>query len=298
MLPRFQSFAKVIEKRRFQRDRTRLLWSQHSPNRVQAQRLQRHQPSHLIEQRSAAAAAQTAATSVQRTNPPPKPNLSDPCDCSGDLEPPCLPPDPCCAKINYYVTGTLVLRDKVKLSSRRVTTREEEKNIHTFENAGGDSHIVAKYFYVSKEVEGQVYSHGLRTTVELLIPSPAALYEHLQVQQILRSMPCIPDAVSIDDFDVKTYREFEKKYCFAEALTSPPIPKKPFDEIFKPWTTDNKDGLSGVQLLMTVYSSATFRNERLNTGWSCLSRTRISASLSTASSRAARRSVVPSAMVL
>jgi hypothetical protein len=292
----------------------------------------------VIEQRSAAAAAQTAATSVQRTNPPPKPNLSDPCDCSGDLEPPCLPPDPCCAKINYYVTDTLVLRDKVKryvpsdlayienvvigenrtrehsfaktiedyteeevtttkseerdhqvterfsvqneieknlkvsadlhaeygkegtyfisadasissetaqkeareqfreavdkavsklqvetrkLTSRRVTTREEEKNVHSFNNEHGKSHVVAKYFYVSKEVEGQVYSHGLRTTVELLIPSPSALYECLEERRMMADFkaPCVPDVVTVSEINPEHYLDFYKSYCF------PPNPK-------------------------------------------------------------------------
>ncbi len=306
----------------------------------------------VVEQRSAAAkaAAQTAAKSVQRTNPPPKPNLSDPCDCSGDLEPPCLPPDPCCAKINYYVTDTLVLRDKVKryvpsdlayienvvigetrtrehsfaktiedyteeevtttkseerdhqvterfnvqneieknikmaadahasydsgaykasvngsisketaqkeareqfreavdkavsklqvqtrkLTSRRVTTREEEKNIHSFNNDDGKSHIVAKYFYVSKEVEGQVYSHGLRTTVELLIPSPSALYECLEERRMMADFiePCVPNVVSFSEIARDNYSSFETKYCLPSPLESPPPERKVWTEDF------------------------------------------------------------------
>lgn len=69
------------------------------------------------------------------------------------------------------------------LNSRRITTENKEVNTHGFRDL--PEHNVGKYFYVSKVVEGQVYGYGKRLTVELLIPSPSALYEHLEYEKMM-----------------------------------------------------------------------------------------------------------------
>ncbi|MBN8500702.1 MAG: hypothetical protein J0M19_06090 [Sphingomonadales bacterium] len=293
-----------------------------------------------------------AQAHLRTQNPPPNPNLSYNCECYPEAKPLCLPPDPCCAKINYYVTDTLVLRDTVKrylasdlayieniaagetrirehsfaktiedyteeeatttkseerdhqvterfsvqneieknlkidadahaeynsgaykaaingsvsketaqreareqfreavdkavtklqvetrkLTSRRVTTREEEKNTHSFANLGS-THTVAKYFYVSKEVEGQIFSYGLQTTVELLLPSPAALYEHMEKtlfeREWMKQTPCVPDVISWRDVTKENYLSFQTKYCLPKALPEPPADLPPKSEVFE-----------------------------------------------------------------
>lgn len=62
----------------------------------------------------ATSAMQLSDTTEQYPKPSEDPKPPKDCNCEEDLNPPCLPPDPCCAKINYYVTDTLVLRDKTK----------------------------------------------------------------------------------------------------------------------------------------------------------------------------------------
>jgi hypothetical protein len=264
------------------------------------------------------------------------------CDCE---EAPCLLSDPCCAKINYYVTDTLVLRDKIlkykpsdiayienimahekrerihsfthtiedytetettstkseqrdhqvtdrfsvqaemekqfkasldvkgeynsgaysvetkvglsyetaqkeareqfkesvtkavstiqtelrTLTSRREITENKEVNTHGFQ--ASPTHNVGKFFYVSKLVEGQVYGYGKRLTVEVLIPSPWALYKELERRKMLSGMPCVPDVITIDDVNPEKYRELQKTYC-VKKLPSPPKQGEPFDRTY------------------------------------------------------------------
>jgi len=65
------------------------------------------------------------------------------------------------------------------LRSRRVTTQMTESNKHKLQNST-TLPFVAKYFHVSQEKRGQVFSYGKRLMVDLLIPSPAALYRKLE----------------------------------------------------------------------------------------------------------------------
>ena len=66
-----------------------------------------------------------------------------------------------------------------KTQSLKVRTESVETNKHSYDNETTHP-FVSKYFYVTQVKKGQVFSHGLRGTVELLIPSPAMLYEHLE----------------------------------------------------------------------------------------------------------------------
>ena len=289
-------------------------------------------------------------TAKMSMNPPPKIRPYN-CNCEEKPPAPCQPPDPCCVKINYYITDTLVLRDKVKryvpsdlayignlaagesltrdhsftktiedyseeeitttkseqrdltvserfsvqneisnnlkmsadlhaeysgttgsgsykltadasvsketaqkeareqfresvekavtslqvetrkLTTRRVTTVETENNSHAFVN-DTPNHSVAKYFYVSKEVEGQVFSHGLRMTVDLRIPTPAALYEHLEKVKFDRAFgrtkPVAP-GIAWQELDPKKHFEYVVGYGL-EGMKPPP--KQP-EEIWK-----------------------------------------------------------------
>jgi ribosomal protein S9 len=69
--------------------------------------------------------------------------------------------------------------DSRKTHSLKVRTEDVETNKHRYENETALP-FVSKYFWVSQIKKGQVFSYGLRGTVELLIPSPAMLYEHLE----------------------------------------------------------------------------------------------------------------------
>lgn len=296
----------------------------------------------------------------------------DPCSCEEDLVPVCLPPDPCCAKIDYFVTDTLVLRDRTvryvasdlayieniaasearvrehtfaktiedysedevtstkseerdhtvsekasvqkeiennlkmaadveakynggsysvtanasisketaqteareqmreavdkavtklqvetrKLTTRRSTTREEEKNSHSFTNES-DNHIVAKYFYVSKEAEGQIFSHGLRMTVQVLLPSPAALYNRLEQIKIERSFgkekPVFPELPkSWDLVDVAKYEDYRDGFGLksTEAPLIEPDPKWVY-----PTFQGNQDGSHTIAIESGYYIS-------------------------------------------
>lgn len=64
------------------------------------------------------------------------------------------------------------------LRSERVTTEEIEKNTHSFANAG-PSPLVTKYFWVTQEKRAQLFSYDKHLITELIIPSPARLFEHL-----------------------------------------------------------------------------------------------------------------------
>ncbi|EPJ45022.1 MAG: hypothetical protein OFPII_30550 [Osedax symbiont Rs1] len=109
-----------------------------------------------------------------------------------------------------------IIETRTKLTETTTTTSfEEESNTHRFDNQTADA-SVAKYFYVNKEVEGQVFSHGIAGQVELLIPSPALLYEHLEKLKSEKKFthkkpkhPCLLIS-SIDpkkyDFYVETYQ--------------------------------------------------------------------------------------------
>ena len=274
--------------------------------------------------------------------------LPDKCDCNCAEPAKCLPPDPCCAEINYYVTDTYVLHDRVieytasdlayvenvmanerrervhsltrtvedytetettlteseerdqqvtdrfsvkkemekqfkanldvtakydakayslevkaglssettqkeareqlkesvskavstiqtevrTLTSRRVTTEDKEVNTHGFEPDKTPN--VGKFFYVSKVMEGQVYGYGKRLTVELLIPSPAALYEHLEFKKMMAGFiaPCVPDVVTVAMIETETYLDFLKTYCFT-SLPAPPVEPSPYTEVFE-----------------------------------------------------------------
>lgn len=113
-----------------------------------------------------------------------------------------------------------------ELHSRRETTEESEKNKHVFDNQT-DLPQVTKYFWVSQEKRGQVYSHGLRGMVELLIPSPAMLYEHLEKLKAERAFnlekpkhPCI----RIEDIVPERYKDYVIEYDLTELPTPPTQP--------------------------------------------------------------------------
>ncbi len=98
-----------------------------------------------------------------------------------------------------------------QLRSRRVTTEATEENEHTFDNRESDDPKVAKYFYVSQEKRGQVFSHGLRLMLDVLVPSPAALYKELEARKIKEGSdlkePKKPN-LSPSDFDPKVFPDW------------------------------------------------------------------------------------------
>jgi hypothetical protein len=65
------------------------------------------------------------------------------------------------------------------LRSERVVTEETERNVHGYDNAKGTSPKVTKFFWVTQERRAQLFSHGRHLVAELIVPSPARLYERL-----------------------------------------------------------------------------------------------------------------------
>jgi hypothetical protein len=246
---------------------------------------------------------------TEGTSPSETPKTDDPCSCCDDYKPTCMPQNPCCADINYYVTDYFVLRDETycykagdlayievvaageerirrhaikkttetstedetttdtkeerdrqmtdrsslqseinneinrsldvtasvsgtgykldtsvalsrsdsekvaretaievvdkavssiqtkvrKLRKERSLLEVDEINRYKFVNLT-DTPRVTKYFWVTQQKKAQVYSLGKKVTVELLVPSPALLYEHLESkrQQLGMQRPVFP----------------------------------------------------------------------------------------------------------
>ncbi len=106
--------------------------------------------------------------------------------------------------------------------TRKSTTETKEGNTHTFTNVSTQP-IVAKYFWVSQEKRAQVLSYGLRTMVELFVPGPARLYEHLEKLKSARgftrekppgSMPSL--TLKPGDITPDNYEELASTYGVAE----------------------------------------------------------------------------------
>lgn len=75
--------------------------------------------------------------------------------------------------------AVLSLQEDIRVKqSRKVTKEVSESNKHTFKNVGTVP-LVTKYFWVTQQKKAQVFSYGKRATAELIIPSPAMLYEKL-----------------------------------------------------------------------------------------------------------------------
>lgn len=121
--------------------------------------------------------------------------------------------------------ATLTMQSKTrKLRSRRVTTEETESNKHKFKNET-PLPAVTKYFWVTQGKSGQVFSHGLRGMVELLIPSPAMLYEHLEKIKAERAFdfkkpkhPCI----RLEEILPGEYNNYVVEYDLLD-LPKPPV---------------------------------------------------------------------------
>ena len=75
-----------------------------------------------------------------------------------------------------------------KLRTRTVTTESTEQNKHKFKNSTSSA-AVAKYFWVTQEKRGQLFSHGPALTIDLLIPSPAMLFKELEKRKHEAGLP-------------------------------------------------------------------------------------------------------------
>jgi hypothetical protein len=74
------------------------------------------------------------------------------------------------------------------LRTRSVTTQQTESNKHKFKNTTAIA-AVAKYFWVTQEKRGQLFSNGPRLHVDLLIPSPAMLFRKLEALKRAKGEP-------------------------------------------------------------------------------------------------------------
>ena len=129
------------------------------------------------------------------------------------------------------------------LTSRRVTTETGESNKHKFQNTTALP-FVAKYFHVSQEKRGQVFSFGKRLMLDLLIPSPAALYRKLEEKKAQAGKPTAPkkpvflDAetnktrpLKISDITREQYFPFIEEYGLEGVEAPPKQPPVKYDTI-------------------------------------------------------------------
>jgi hypothetical protein len=284
---------------------------------------------------------------TEGTSPSETPKTDDPCSCCDDYKPTCMPQNPCCADINYYVTDYFVLRDEThcykasdlayievvaageerirrhaikktaetstedetttdtkeerdrqmtdrsslqseinneikrsldvtasvsgtgykldtsvalsrsdsekvarekaievvdkavssiqtkvrKLRKERSLLEVDEINRYKFVNLT-DTPRVTKYFWVTQQKKAQVYSLGKKVTVELLVPHPSLLYEHLlelrqtraRLAQFGKAKPIVPSVTSPEDIDVLKHLSYISEYNIPQ-LPPPPQPE-------------------------------------------------------------------------
>ena len=78
-----------------------------------------------------------------------------------------------------------------RLRSRTVATQSSETNKHKFKNTTAMA-AVAKYFWVTLEKRGQLFSYGPRLTIDMLVPSPAMLFRKMEEIKRKRGEPTGP----------------------------------------------------------------------------------------------------------
>jgi hypothetical protein len=112
--------------------------------------------------------------------------------------------------------------------SQVVTTIEKEENTHAFNNETAEP-ASSKYFYVNREVQGQVLSYDLRAQIEIFLPQPAAMLEYLERERLERAFTMKkPKAPSINKEDLKP--EFHSEYVAqygVQGVSPPPTQSQP-----------------------------------------------------------------------
>lgn len=111
-----------------------------------------------------------------------------------------------------------------KLQTHRKTIQESEKNKHRVNN-DTDKPLVTKSFWVTHKKEGRVFSYGKRGTLEILLPSPAFHYEHLEKLKSEREFdikkpmhPCL----NVEDISPSKYNDYINEYGLYD-LPKPPV---------------------------------------------------------------------------
>lgn len=121
--------------------------------------------------------------------------------------------------------------------SERVTTEEIEKNVHAFTN-DGDSPKVTKYFWVTQERRAQLFSYDKHLITELIIPSPARLFEKLLELRREEEVAKIPKPKGVEpvkpadipfgagDLTASNYVQYALQYGVASPPTPPALTKQ------------------------------------------------------------------------
>ncbi len=118
---------------------------------------------------------------------------------------------------------TEVNRTTVTTRSEVVKTTEKEENTHAFNN-DTDKAARSKYFYVNREVQGQVLSYDVRGQIEMFLPKPAAMLEYLQHKRLMQGFKLVkPEKpkVSKDELKPERHDEYITTYQL-QGLESPP----------------------------------------------------------------------------
>jgi hypothetical protein len=113
-----------------------------------------------------------------------------------------------------------------KLRTRSTTVETTEQNKHKFKN---DTAVpaVAKYFWVTQEKRGQLFSHGPALTLDLLIPSPSMLFTTMERLKRKKGEPAGPPTapdkpvLSATDITADNYLAIASTYQIS-GYTPPP----------------------------------------------------------------------------
>jgi hypothetical protein len=89
---------------------------------------------------------------------------------------------------NYSKEVTSKASSKITQSFKKLHSTVDvqtfgEDNVHEWDNAKGDDHVVGQYQYLDKVYEAQVYNYGKRLLFDTTIPEPAAFLYWAQTMQ-------------------------------------------------------------------------------------------------------------------
>lgn len=141
---------------------------------------------------------------------------------------------------------------------RQIETNEVNK--HVFTNTT-DKPFITKYFYVNQQRKAQVYDYGMRLIVELIIPSPAELFEALWKERAKfdQTEPLEPNFdVRIEQINADNYLRLGQDWHVAD-LEAPPS-----ETIFVTVSSDVASKSGSFPLSVTIPQGYEAKKVRLN----------------------------------
>lgn len=148
-----------------------------------------------------------------------------------------------------------------KLRTRSVSNETTETNKHKFKNSTALP-AVAKYFWVTQEKRGQLFSYGPRVTVDLLVPSPAMLFQ--KMEDIKRASGFTlkepkPFDIKVNEITKGNYEQLGAEYGVVDLPVPPEKPANQLEQVVvnADFDTDRKQP-SGSMNYITIASRPGF----------------------------------------